>query len=185
MTRARFLYLIVVAGLVNGCSNPGQQGANESEMHRLIVQSIRDAGINNAIVTQRTLYPYHFVADGPELNELGKRDLGVLAVHFKEQPGSLSVRRGSASEGLYSSRLSTVRDMLVQAGVDGQRIAMTDSLPGGAGMPADLVLQISRGRNSPSKPLYYPSQDRGGSGLGGLLGSLGGGSSGGGSGGAQ
>ena len=149
---------IICTALFLGCEWSGKPMADESELNARIVESIRDTGINNAIITQHTLFPYHFILNGRELNELGNRDLDVLAVHYRNHPGELSVRRGSATAELYRSRLGLVRDALVKAGVDVDRITMADAMPGGRGMSSEQVIHITEGRNSPTVPLYYSGQ---------------------------
>jgi hypothetical protein len=104
--------------------------------------SIRTASLNRAIVVQRTLYPYHFDDGSPVLNELGERDLGVLAEHFVTAPGELSVRRGSASQELYDARMRTVQDALKNAGVKMGRMQLTENLPGGDGITSERVIKI-------------------------------------------
>jgi|GEM_PF-4805929 len=51
--------------------------------NKLMADSFSDESIKNGIVAQHTVYPYHFVADTAELNELGERELEVLAAHYK------------------------------------------------------------------------------------------------------
>ncbi len=46
-------------------------------------------------------------------------------------------------------------DALAKVCVEARRIRLADGMPGGDGMPSEQVLQIIRGRNSPSRPQYY------------------------------
>ena len=178
MKTAEFAGPILCAALFLGCNSPGQPMTGESELNGRIVESIRDTGINNAIITQHTLYPYHFTPYGAELNELGSRDLGVLATHYKDHPGELGVRRGPTTTDLYRLRLAAVRESLVKAGVNMNRITMADAMPGGKGMSSEQVIHIIEGRNSPSVPLYYSDQQgasSGGTGMSGSNGTMSGG----------
>jgi hypothetical protein len=103
---------------------------------------LNDDAVNNAIVAQRTLFPYHFVTDTAKLNELGSRDLAVLAAHFTERSGKLNVRRGTAPEELYVARVATVIDALASRGVASDRVAISDGLAEGEGMASEDVLFI-------------------------------------------
>ncbi len=252
-----------------GCSTVGNEYVyNDPEGQRVanreMVTGSQDEQINNAIVRQKTVYPYHFVADAPSLNELGKHDLTILGRHYKDnvlpfagstnvlqevkvyfdydksfirpdahasldggltllnenpvadiiitgradqrgsedyndklgarraeevrqyliskggnpdrikivsrgkldaaaptsdEPGmqrdrhavfqvaetqdfpvNLNVKQGNASEELYDARLKVVRGFLESQGVDTKRIALTDGLPGGDGLPSQQAV---------------------------------------------
>ena len=112
--------------------------------------------MNNAIIRQHTLFPYHFVVNSEYLNELGIRELGVLAAHYRNYPGDINIRKGDESNELYQHSVRTVTQTLADAGVDPTQIRVTDTLLEGDGMAYEQVLQISNDRNSPTKPLYYP-----------------------------
>ncbi len=109
---------------------------------------IQNASLNNAIVSQHTLYPYHFVAGSAELNELGARDLNVLVAHFLIAGGDLNVHRGETSQPLYESRVKTVLERLAAAGVASSSVAVKDGLPGGEGLSSERVLVILKGKMS-------------------------------------
>jgi hypothetical protein len=104
--------------------------------------AIRNASLNNAIIAQHTLYPYHFANGSAQLNDLGQRDLNVLANHFRDTPGDLNVRRGDATETLYEARVKSVLDRLTVAGVAGGSVAVRDGLPGGEGIASERVIVI-------------------------------------------
>jgi hypothetical protein len=107
-----------------------------------MVQMLNNESVDNGILAQHTLYPHHFVVNAARLNELGRRDLGVLARHFVTAPGQVNVRRGAASASLYEARVATVRQRMVEVGVDPERITITSDLPGGSGMSSDFVLNV-------------------------------------------
>src|SRR6267142_704023 len=109
---------------------------------------IQNASLNNAIVSQHTLYPYHFVTGSAELNELGARDLNVLVAHFLIAGGDLNVRRGETGQPLYESRVKTVLERLAAAGVTSSSVAVKDGLPGGEGISSERVLVILKGKMS-------------------------------------
>jgi hypothetical protein len=138
--------MVVYAALAAGCHSsappPAEPKYNEAQVNRWLTQSIRDSAINNAIITQSTLFPYHFTPRSDQLNGLGTRDLGVLAEHFREAPGELNVRRGNVPEELYAQRVAKVQEMLVDAGVDPERIQIGDGPVGGEGLSSYEVLLI-------------------------------------------
>lgn len=114
--------------------------------------AIRNASLNNAIIAQHTLYPYHFAGGSADLNDLGQRDLHVLTDHFtktpRESPGELNVRRGDASQLLYEARVQVVLVRLAAAGVQGGMVAVKDGPPGGAGMSSERVIVILKEKMS-------------------------------------
>jgi hypothetical protein len=95
-----------------------------------------------AVVRQRALFEMHFRPGSAELTPLGRRDLAILAEAVAEDGGSISVRRGSAGEKLYTSRLETVREGLLAAGVDARRIRLDDAPPGGQGTSTSEAILI-------------------------------------------
>jgi hypothetical protein len=145
-----------IAGLSVLCLLGCDTGQTESrEVNTRIVQSLNNAAIRKAVIRQHTLYPYHFVPDCSQLNELGERELEVLAEYYCRHPGTLNIRRSDTDMSLYEGRVSTVRDRLAAAGVVVGRMTFRDGMAGGDGRPAAEVIAISEDRNSPSAPLYY------------------------------
>ena len=104
--------------------------------------STRLAGTLALQHSQHTLFPYHFVKNGAELNELGQRDLSVLTKHFMKHPGKLNIRRNDCSMDIYKARANFVLEKLKEAGIDGEQIRISDGMPGGSGMPSERVLII-------------------------------------------
>jgi hypothetical protein len=108
-----------------------------------LAEAIRDSAIKNGIIAQHTLYPYHFVADSAKLNELGVREVTVLAEHYREaeaQGATLNVRRSGASDALYGARVKAVADQLAKAGVTSAMVSIGDVPAGGDGMHAERVM---------------------------------------------
>lgn len=89
----------------------------------------RPPSVNDAIIAQHTLYPYHFVPLSPRLNELGRYDLAVLVEQFRQHPSELAIRRGETDAALYQARIDTVMKELVRAGVDVSRLAVRKDVP--------------------------------------------------------
>lgn len=143
----------VLAGvLLMGCEESATERPDERAVNTRLMNSYNDMAVQNAIISQHTLYAYHFVPDGPQLNELGERDLAVLIQHFARNGGSLNIRRHEASPELYQARVNAVRDRLREAGISKERVSISDSMPGGSGMASETVLVIleSKGVSAPA-----------------------------------
>ncbi|MHC4131242.1 MAG: hypothetical protein ACYSSP_07070 [Planctomycetota bacterium] len=127
-------------------------------INRKLVTTYNDMAIENAIITQHTLYPYHFIQNSEGLNELGYRDFGILAGHFIENPGSLIVRQDhTVTDELYEQRVGHIQEMLEEAGVDSERFNIEDGMPGGSGVTSERVLFIlERAKESPSTQTTDP-----------------------------
>jgi len=114
-----------------------------------VVETLDDEAVSNAIITQRTLYPYHFVTNAAELNELGERDVKVLAGYFRKHPGQVNIRRGAEGEGVYDARVSAVRAALVLGGVDAATVKVSGGLPGGDGVPSRRAVEVGERMSQP------------------------------------
>ncbi|MHC4293133.1 MAG: hypothetical protein ACYSTX_02475 [Planctomycetota bacterium] len=151
---------------VASCEETAQKDSEMRLINTKLVTVYNDMAIENAIITQHTLYPYHFIQNSQELNELGFRDFGVLAGHFIENPGTLNVRQEhSVSDDLYERRVEYIREMLEEAGVDSDRIDIEDGMPGGSGLASERVLFILENtKESPSVSVETttPSSSSGG-----------------------
>jgi len=125
----------------SGCEMQEQTVAEQnSEVDAWLVESMQDTQIENAIIRQHTVYPYHFVVNSAELNELGGRDLDVLARHYKEHPGQINIRRGDIGEDLWQARCKTIVKQLADSGVDMNLVSIDEGLAGGDGMTAPEVI---------------------------------------------
>ncbi|MHC4700438.1 MAG: hypothetical protein ACYTFQ_07670, partial [Planctomycetota bacterium] len=111
-------------------------------MNSRLITSYNNIAIQNAIISEHTLFPYHFVNNGEELNELGERDLAVLTAHLARSGGHLNIRQLHTPADLYEARVNLVRGRLEEAGIDMARISTSDGMPGGSGMPSERVLVI-------------------------------------------
>jgi len=132
--------------LMAGCGS-ANKGAKPVELDQGLinaglVNSYNNLAMQDAILAQHTLYPYHYVRNGAQLNELGRRDLAVLAGHFKENPGPLNIRRDNVSPDLYNDRVQFVINELQKAGVDAGRIKIADGMPGGSGISSERIVTI-------------------------------------------
>ncbi len=144
--------ICLVGGLLSGCEEDARTAADR-RLDQELVRTLNNIGVENAIITQHTLYPYHFVVDGEKLNDLGQRDFAVLARHFTEHPGLLNIRQGEGiSADLYKARVAFVTSRLKDAGIDPARVSISDGIPGGPGVPSEQVVTILR------KPLEFISK---------------------------
>lgn len=134
----RMTLFAVVAALWGGGCSPN----NTPEADDRLVELVPAPEMRNAIITQHSLYPYHFVNNAETLNELGRLDLDVLARHFRDHPGELNIRAGDAAPALYKARVAFILKELEKAGVAVARVRVVDALPGGEGMYSEEVVQI-------------------------------------------
>ncbi len=132
----------LMCGLLCGCEENQTAGGDGKNLDVELVNTLNNVQVENAIIAQHTLYPYHFVAGGEKLNELGQRDFAVLAKHFTEHPGILNVRRGETAAELYDARVAQVLSQLKEAGIEMGLMSVSDAMPGGPGMPAERVVTI-------------------------------------------
>lgn len=150
--------LALLCVFVCGCNNTHKEAINEGQMNAGLITAYNDTAMENAIIAQHSLYSYHFVNNSDQLNELGRRDLSILAKHFKEYPGQLDISHDGTSKGLYQARVACVSGQLKKDGVDISKLTISDGLPGGSGMASNDVVKINeanqKARNEQrSKPM--------------------------------
>ncbi|MHC4982331.1 MAG: hypothetical protein ACYTF6_04080 [Planctomycetota bacterium] len=137
------LTVAILGTLAVGCE-PAQEVPEMGHADAWLIRTVDDTAIRNAIIRQRTVFPYHFTPGTANLTELGIHDMSVLAGYYSQNAGKLSVRRGNASERLYKARVDSVVAALRRAGVARKRVEISDSPPAGDGMPSEHVLIILR-----------------------------------------
>ena len=136
------IMIFMVCFLVIGCNEQAQQSPDKPLMNTQIVRTYSDMALENAIISQHTLYPYHFVQNGAGLNELGKHDLAVLLRHYIKEPGSLNIRKADTPLELYTQRVEMVYQELEKAGLETDKIPISDDMPGGSGMASETIILI-------------------------------------------
>jgi hypothetical protein len=127
------------------------QRARQSEVTDIdIVHAVRNSGVKAAILSQHTLFPYHFQTDGEALNELGERDLSVLASHLRAHPGQINIPRDGVEAAIYDARVRHVQDALRARGVDAEKVRIVDAAGVTAGStPSEDILRDVRSANRP------------------------------------
>jgi hypothetical protein len=139
---------------VTGCRQDMHSGTGRAGDIQL-VSMVNNIAVENAIITQHTLYPYHFEPAGAKLNELGLSDLDVLIRHYREHAGTLNLRRGETSNEVYQARILYVIDRLRKAGIERERVEIKDGMAGGPGMASEQVVEVMK------KASATPLQEKG------------------------
>lgn len=146
-------------GLLAGCQSPAHIEESHAPFNAWTMEELTTQQEHNAIIRQRTIFPYHFVPDSAELTQVGERDVAVLADHFsKVSGGQVNLRRGDASEGLYAARAETLRTALAERGVTAGAVTVGDDIVGGDGISSRRALILLE-RSDESRPagLSMPS----------------------------
>jgi hypothetical protein len=128
------VWVMAVAGCQRICSPPLDGDAKPEGKQVWHASDLSQREIQAGIIRQHVVWPHYFYADSPEMNSLGRRDVEVLAAHFRQHSGELIIRRGDADRQLYRARIGMVRRMLAKAGVDTRRVKMVSGFAGGDGI---------------------------------------------------
>lgn len=142
MKLSMMIVTVSICVLAIGCQEDMAKGPDNHIVNKQLISTYNDIAVQNAIVSQHTLFPYHFVENGAELNELGQKDLAALTSHFIKYPGHLNIRRHNTAEDIYDARVNMVRERLQEAGIAMERISISDDMPGGSGITSERVLVI-------------------------------------------
>lgn len=141
--KVKFLVLYgLCLSLMTGCQEQSQLSSSNQTVDRTLINTLNQIQVENAIVAQHCLFPYHFVTERESLNELGQRELEVLIRHLGQRGGTLTVRRGQTPVELYESRLNYVVQYLKDAGVQMHLVKIGDGTIGGKGMASEQVIEI-------------------------------------------
>lgn len=142
MTAIAVTFTALGAVACESSPKPEYLGDEERELNSAMVSSYLIDQSDNAVLRQQTLYAYHFLPNTAELTELGARDVGVLANHYRFHPGHLNIRRQGAGDELYAARCAAVMVALIDGGVEADRMELGDGLPGGTGITSQEGLVI-------------------------------------------
>lgn len=138
----RSLTLVLVAASLLVACKTREINQSQKEFDRAAVQSYFDDQRIAGTLAEKTLWPHYFTPNSAELNDLGQRTLAPIIHFYLDNPGPLSIRRGSEGEELYAARVATVQKALIDGGIALERIQITDANAGGPGMPTVKVMQI-------------------------------------------
>jgi len=147
----RAILAVAAMAVLAGCStlayrdHPGSANMTNDQRHwgnSWMVTSLQEQTIQNAVLRQRTIFPYHFVTGSAELNALGERDLAMLADHLRMHPGQLDVRQDDVGKDLYQERVASVRAFLEREGVSMADVCIDDTHAGGDGMSSEQVIEV-------------------------------------------
>ena len=144
--------LFPALAIAAGCAEQRQAINDQAEYDEWLTATLPDRSVREGVIAQRTLYDYHFVRDGADLNDLGRRDVAILGEHFRGKSGEISVRRGGAPDLLYWARTEQVRTALAESGLAPEGIRISDAMSGGRGLTADEVLIVYEAAKQPSTP---------------------------------
>ena len=142
--RITLLAVLALAGLA-GCAREGgimRVDDQRQPVNRWAIATMDDESVANAIIAQHTLYPYHFLSNSADLNELGERDVKILARHYSRYPGEINLRRGSENDAMYDARIQSVTRLLTVLGVAQGGIKIVDRAPGGDGVASERAVEI-------------------------------------------
>ena len=142
MKLSMIIMTILFCILTIGCQENMEKNPDKHHVNSQLVNSYNDIAMQNAIVTQHTLFPYHFVTNVAELNELGQKDLAALTSHFMNHAGHLNIRRQNTPADVYEARVNMVHARLQEAGIDMERMTVSDDMPGGSGITSERILVI-------------------------------------------
>jgi len=149
-------FLMLFPILLAGCA-PTKNWSQQRQEEAAKVEAYTEQAAANAVIAEFTIYPHHFVNGAAILNDLGKRDLAIMADHLKLVPGTLNLRRRDAPEPLYMQRQEAVADFLRQHDVNMANVTITDNMPGGEGMASERVIAITKEKGA-SKNVPSPLQ---------------------------
>ena len=144
----RFIALIhccILYPALLGCASHEQEHDVRSSLDVALVNMYMIESVDQAVVRQHTVYPHHFHQRSAELNELGWRDVNVLARSYRHNAGRINIRQDKASDQLYVARVAAVLEALVERGVSRGQIVFADDLPDGDGLSSDDVILIYHG----------------------------------------
>jgi len=131
---------------VAGCQHKAAEATadrtpDEQTLNTLMVKTAYDQNERNAIIAERAIYGHHFRPASAELNNLGLRQVRILADAFHDQAVQVHVARADASDELYRRRLDAVRTAFADHGLDRSSLTLNDGQPDGSGIASDKVFR--------------------------------------------
>ena len=87
MSKPKISLTLSLAGLLAACSSSPTSLDDVPEFNTWLATAMQDSAMRNAILSQHTLFPYHFEPDSEHLNERGRLDRAILAGHYLGRSG--------------------------------------------------------------------------------------------------
>ena len=143
-----------------GCQKAHESQWEKGELNRGMVLHHYNHAADQAVLAEQTLFPYHFERNGADLNSLGERDLEILARDYRNNPGTLNVRKGPADDDLYDARVQQVLDSLASHRVDIADMTIADGLVQGEGVLSARALLLDERTAEPVQSTWQFQPDR-------------------------
>ncbi len=141
MKALRFALMLAPVALTGcGSAPPAVDTPGVSEMW--VAPWIQEATANEAILREGTVYAYQFILESAELNDAGRRVVGVLGEHYAAHGGTVRIQQGDAPDDLYAARVATVLRSLGELGVASGAVKVVDAPPRGDGVAAERLVVI-------------------------------------------
>ena len=141
MKMCNLLIVTLSLAMLVGCQREVHRHSEDRDaMNAWIVRTYQDDMVRNAVIAEHTLYSHHFLNNSVELNEMGRRDLEILAEHLAQNPGQLNLHRGGGDKKLHQQRTKHLAEALADAGVDSKRVKIQDGFAGGDGAASIRVI---------------------------------------------
>lgn len=118
------------------------QSIELTQFDRWAVESPLRASVEAGVIRQSALFEYHFNQGQSTLTPIGRRDLGILARHYRGQDWVLVLRHGGAGDQLYSERVLVVENLVDHQFPSRGSVTIVDGLPGGAGLASTDARRI-------------------------------------------
>lgn len=132
------------AGSSDGRKSTAIQRDQITRIDRWAVESPIRSSVESAVIRQCILFEYHFEEGSSRLTLVGRRDIEILARHYRGEDWVLSVRQGDASHDLYNARIEVVKKRMGPLGVQAEQLTIVDAMPGGAGLASTDVRRIHK-----------------------------------------
>lgn len=124
-------------------------------MNKKVITSSYDAQINAGIRRDRTIYPYHFVTEEADLNDLGRDQIDALTADLTKRPVRVNVPKFDNDEELHEARVAVVRQRLVENGIGEDRIAIQDGLSGGPGLVTAVFVGALNDKGGEEETMWF------------------------------
>jgi len=131
--------LAIAAALSNGCYPHDEEISTTDQVAHKMDRSLMKRKdqthlrqmVDNAMISDMTVWDYHFVPHTSELSGSGAERLERMAVYLDTYGGTVRYDTLIKDEALINERIAHVREFLKVAGADLGRVEVEAKLPGG------------------------------------------------------